>query len=73
MAMENLGFIDIAVAVMFGNLGTLSFVWGANHIHKSGEDTGLAWSAMLIPTIFIVGTIYLTEMIPLTHAAASVQ
>jgi len=51
--------VDLAVAVMSGNLLTLSAFWGVNQLNKTEKETGdaadgpwLAFGAVALPAMF---------------------
>lgn len=56
---EGMDIIDFAVAVMCGNLLTLSAAWGAHQLHKAEKETGsasngswLAFAMIAMPLMF---------------------
>lgn len=68
--------ISLGVAVLFGNLLTVSFVWGAHKMSKVSEWEELSWmayAAILFPLFFFLVVMISTAGLPPQFDALAAQ
>lgn len=62
--------LDVAAAVFLGNVLTLSCAWGFLQFHRHDYNAPwMAYWAVILPVLFLAGSVYLTaEPSPLLYA-----
>lgn len=69
-----MGFHDFVAAFFAGNILTLAFVWGCVQFHRHDyKAPWLAYSAVLIPLLYMVAAVISTEGLPPQFDALALQ
>ena len=65
-----MGFHSIAGALFVANLLTLAFIWGCVQFHRHDyKAPWLAYAATLMPMLYMIGSLIVTEGLPPQFAA----
>lgn len=60
-----MGMFDVAASVMLGNLLTLCVVWAIVQFHRHDyKAPWLAYAAFMMPLLFLLASVVLTEGLP---------